>query len=295
MLSKQKSKIKYVPEVSFYYRSDAFELEVVELETLQQRSNQWETRPNLPHRLGFNILIVIEQGTGYHLIDFEKTYFQAGSVLFVNKGQIQAFDFSNKLKGKVIIYTELFLTRLHSKLSIPFSLGSTMPKTFVPHISLNKSLEQSTMRLIDELNVEISQANPFLEIIISLFGALIMILSRERKNLTYTLPSSHLKKFVAFQKIIESHYNDTREAGFYADKLGITYKTLNLLCKKISGVTAKSYIDRYVVLEAKRRLVIEQCDIDSLAEYLGFKETTNFTKFFKRHTQISPSHFRDNV
>ena len=100
---------------------------------------------------------------------------------------------------------------------------------------------------------------------------------------------------MAFQVLVERYGYTCRDASFYADKLGVSYKTLNVLCKKVGSDTAKQHIDHYVILEAKRRLLIDLCDIATIADNLGFKETTNFTKFFKRYTSQTPNQFRQQV
>lgn len=285
-----------IPEVSFHNSASNFDLEVLELENIQQRSKELAPSPDTPHRIGFNLLLMVEQGRGAHLIDFERIDFSPGSILFINQGQVQAFDFSRKLKGKVIVYTEKFLDTLQANVNIPFSLSASMPRTFVPHIQLDSKVKRSVARLTEELNIEMSQPSTSLEIMMSLFSALVMLLARERKKSTnLDLQPSDIAKFMSFHKLIESYYSASREAGFYADRLGMTYKTLNLLSKKISGKTAKLYIDQHLILEAKRRLMVDQCDIATLAYDLGFKETTNFTKFFKRYANMTPHQFRQNV
>lgn len=286
---------EYVPVVSFKDNSASFEMEVIDLASLQHRSTELDPSPDCPHRLGFNILLIIEDGEGEHQIDFEKVYFKPGSVLFVNAGQVHAFDFSKCLVGKAIVYTAQFLDTLQTNMSIPFSLSASMPKAFVPHIRVTDTLHRSFMRLTDELLIEMRRESPSLKIILSLFGALIMMLSRERNNPTSDVPPADTKKFIAFQKLIEKYYYASREASFYADKIGMSYKTLNILCKKISGSTAKAHIDHHIILEAKRRLMIDQSQIATIADDLGFNETTNFTKFFKRYVNTTPNQFRLNV
>ena len=58
------------------------------------------------------------------------------------------------------------------------------------------------------------------------------------------------------------------------------------------GMTAKAFIATRINLEAKRLLAHTDLPITDLAETLGFEETTNFTKFFKRETGCTPTEFR---
>jgi|TARA_B110000902_G_scaffold265723_1_gene350866 AraC family transcriptional activator of pobA len=50
-----------------------------------------------------------------------------------------------------------------------------------------------------------------------------------------------------------------------------------------------------MVLEAKRQLVVENIQVNQLAYALGFDEVTNFIKYFKKHTLLTPTQFKKSV
>lgn len=77
--------------------------------------------------------------------------------------------------------------------------------------------------------------------------------------------------------------------------MGVTYKTLNKLCKQVAHQTPKQLIDAYTILEAKRRLAIQNIQVTQLAYELGFEETTNFIRYFKKHTSMTPHLFKISV
>ena len=74
-----------------------------------------------------------------------------------------------------------------------------------------------------------------------------------------------------------------------------TYKHLNIVCKEVINKTAKQYIDEFVILEAKRNLVNSTIKSTELAYLMGFEESTNFVKYFKKHTGFTPNHFKKNM
>ena len=90
------------------------------------------------------------------------------------------------------------------------------------------------------------------------------------------------------------NYHLSRNVNFYAQKLNISPKHLNILCKKFLNLSAKNTIDNYTILEAKREL-ISNLPIKEIAYKLGFIETTNFVKYFKKQTNISPSKFKEQL
>ena len=94
--------------------------------------------------------------------------------------------------------------------------------------------------------------------------------------------------------LVESNYTVSRNASFYADEMGISYKSLNKLCKLVIQKTAKQLIDEFTIIEIKRSLIVEKIEVKEIAYELGFHEVTNFIKYFKRHTLITPFQFKIN-
>ena len=104
-----------------------------------------------------------------------------------------------------------------------------------------------------------------------------------------------IKTFTNFKNRLEKHFTETRNAKEYAEMMGISYKHLNEVCKSITGNTAKSFIDRFIILETKRHLAISDISIKELTYALGFDEPTNLLKFFKKHTYQSPAQFKKSL
>ena len=79
----------------------------------------------------------------------------------------------------------------------------------------------------------------------------------------------------------------------YAEMMLISTKLLNQVVKAFTLNTVKTFIDDYIILEAKRSISISDLSLKEIAFSLGFDEATNFTKFFKKKVGISPKEFRD--
>ena len=83
-----------------------------------------------------------------------------------------------------------------------------------------------------------------------------------------------------------------RSVPYYAKRLGCSEKTLTLACLSVEGRTAKGILNERTLLEAKR-LLAHGCDgVAQVAQHLGFSETTNFIRFFKKYEQVTPAQFR---
>ncbi|MFI2437510.1 helix-turn-helix transcriptional regulator [Streptomyces sp. NPDC018693] len=101
--------------------------------------------------------------------------------------------------------------------------------------------------------------------------------------------------YLRFRSAVERDFASVRRVEEYAHALGYSARTLSRATLAADGVTAKEFIDRRVLLEAKRLLAHSDQSAARIAARLGFSSTTNFSKFFHRHTGKSPLGFRGTV
>jgi AraC-like DNA-binding protein len=104
-----------------------------------------------------------------------------------------------------------------------------------------------------------------------------------------------LAAFNSFKNHLEKHFAKTRNAKEYAEMIGISYNRLNAACKSIAGNTAKAFIDKFIILETKRRLATSDISVKELTYAMGFDEPTNFLKYFKKQTGQSPLQFKKKL
>jgi AraC-like DNA-binding protein len=96
-----------------------------------------------------------------------------------------------------------------------------------------------------------------------------------------------------FKDLLEINFKTQKQVSFYAKELIITEKRLNQATSKVFGKTPKHIIDDRIILEAKRILVHTNESIKEVAYNLGFEEPTNFIKYFKKHSSVTPTEFRE--
>ena len=98
--------------------------------------------------------------------------------------------------------------------------------------------------------------------------------------------------FEAFYNLLLAHYKESREVGFYADKLCLTPKYLSAVIKDLTGKSAFEWINDYVTLEAKALLKSTNMTIQQISDELNFANQSFFGKYFKRLTGVSPKEYR---
>lgn len=95
-----------------------------------------------------------------------------------------------------------------------------------------------------------------------------------------------------FVQLVAEHCARQRELPFYADALCLTPRYLGTIVRAVSGRTAKEWIDRAVLTEAKLQLRHTSLSIAQVSDSLGFPNPSFFSKYFKRLTQMTPAEFR---
>jgi uncharacterized repeat protein (TIGR04076 family) len=104
-----------------------------------------------------------------------------------------------------------------------------------------------------------------------------------------------LEVYTAFLRLINSHYLEHRDLGFYADQLGMTTTYLSRMVKQISGRTVADFINQALAEEAALRLRKSSQSISQLAKDLHFSDQAAFTKFFIRMKGMTPKAFRNST
>lgn len=105
----------------------------------------------------------------------------------------------------------------------------------------------------------------------------------------YNRSESLFKNFI---QLVHENYINEREVSFYADKLCITARYLSSVVNSVSGHTPKEIIDSFVVLEIKALLQSTDLSMQEIANQLHFPDQSFFGRYFKKHTGVMPSRYR---
>lgn len=248
------------------------------------------------HRVDFYLIIFIEKGSGTHTIDFQDYTYQPGTVLTIRKDQIHKFHENNSVKGNLLLFTDDFLVSYLEQLEALKSLQLFNEVLDEPKIQLNeaelKEMKKAILRLKNEY-FNVSDDYSF-GILRSELHILITKLFRiKAKKSTSTGDRKYLDTFINFQKLVETQVSQNTQVQYYAKALGVSTKTLNTVTKTIVHKSAKAFIDEICTKQIKRLLINTNLSIKEIAYTMGFYESTNFYKYFKRQTKSTPDHFRN--
>lgn len=97
-----------------------------------------------------------------------------------------------------------------------------------------------------------------------------------------------------FENLIKATLHEKKTINEYAEELFISPSYLRDSVKKITGKTAYKLIQEYTTLEAKSLLQQSAGSVKNVALELGFDDPSNFAKFFKKQTGLTPLCYREN-
>jgi AraC family transcriptional regulator, transcriptional activator of pobA len=95
-----------------------------------------------------------------------------------------------------------------------------------------------------------------------------------------------------FRKLVAEHFPEHKEVAYYASALNITPKYLSEVLQSELGKAAKTFIDEYVIMEAKSLLKQTSLSIQEICYWLGFEDASHFNKSFKKLTNTTPTEYR---
>ncbi|TMM56833.1 helix-turn-helix domain-containing protein [Maribacter algarum] len=285
-----------LPQIQF--ESSFFQvegIEIITLEGLMQRRESLNHFPEKPHQLEFYALAYYTAGRTKHLVDFVWHEVKANTLLYLSKGQVNAFNFKADIKGYLILFTEDYFIKQLNRLPNTEVVRLFNSHLFSPKLQIpdNSKVQNYIELLFAEFYDEKESYNKA-NTIDALFTVLFSKLEQLKKFQTFHIKESEkLSQFLQFKSLVEQHFTQSRNADFYADKMHMSYKHLNSICKEIIDSTAKQFIDAFIILESKRRLINSSVKSTELAFNMGFEEPTNFVKYFKKKTGLTPNMFKN--
>lgn len=264
--------------------------EIISIQELHDKCNAKNFDLSKTHRIAFHALIVVTEGKGVHCVDFKEQILFPGVILPLSKGQVHAFSKEQTMKGYIVSFDESIITNSNSEKNLfhflhlynapTIHIGAENLQALNPYIAILKN-----ELLNNNLNLKIDFINNAL-----------MTLLLQIKRLSFhqhsVFENKRFKDFIQFKQLITIHHKEYHNAKDYANKLSISYKYLNDICKEIANKTAKSFIDNWILLEIKRNISDNKYSSQEIAFKMGFNEPSNFIRFFKKQTGLTPNQFK---
>lgn len=165
-------------------------------------------------------------------------------------------------------------------------------------IKVNEVLKERLQRFINMLYEEMQKQDELKEEMIrTLLKGFIIITTRLAKKQIFEKHIFSRSEIALFQKfvfLVDTHFKEHHQVKFYAELLYKAPKSLTNQFALLDLPMPKKIIDERIMLEAKNLLLNTSLSFSEITFMLGFEELSQFSRFFKTKSGISPSAFRQN-
>ena len=250
--------------------------------------------PELPHKHNYEELIICMEGKLEHFIDFKTTIYDAPLVSFVTKGKIHRVipEIKNdKCNMWVIRFKSEFIPETTFQLYSYYHDHA--------NIKIVESKRFNQMVTLCEIMFNEMQENiPDFAVIRHLLGALFTMIESERKKIETDAPEIQKTQNITFKnflKILEENFHRPEGVEYYAEKLFMSARNLNLICHSILQQSVSEIIETRKLIEAKNLLINSDKTISEIGFDLGYNEKAYFSNVFKKKSGQTPTEFREEM
>jgi AraC-like DNA-binding protein len=266
-------------------------VEVLSLAELRSRPHP--VAMTAPTRPAFHHLLTLSSGVLKHTVDFTGYTLEPGPWLWVRPGQVEQWHDFSQAEGTLILFEPDFLDPATAE-------SAALRDPYAPALRTGAGEELAALRLAaGHLQREFNQAQGLppdvhVAVLRHLLAALLLRLAH-LPGPAGTRAGEPPGIFLRFRDAVESDFTSVRRVEDYARVLGYSPRTLSRATIASAGTGPKDFIDRRVILEARRLLAHSDRSAAQIAAQLGFSSATNFSKFFRQRTGASPIAFRADV
>ncbi len=241
------------------------------------------------HRKVVYDMIFLTNGNSLRSKGLNQYQFQKNQVFFLPPYQITSHEnMSSDVTGYFIHFSEE-LFKDNSKLLKPFEF---LDFSSYPVVTVPKDKLKPIFYLFERMIKIYYGKNPNLNLLISYLLVLLAEINE------YTEPNPLLKKVNMATQLTERYKDALTQYIYqkqtvkeYAQLLFVTPNYLNRCVKGTTNKTAQSLLNEMLVLEAKSLLKYSGMSISEIAEKLFQRSPSNFARFFKHQTGVSPKKY----
>jgi AraC family transcriptional activator of pobA len=238
---------------------------------------------------------LVTAGPANVVLEELRSHYDSPVLIIIPRGTIHSFRFRAETQGFVLSVNLQHLTEFASPAHrAPIEGLFAVPRAI--DLSCNLRLVDRAAQLLECLRKELGQPEQVpREPVASWLACCILytVAGAARKaSSSETFSGADLARFRRLRELVESRYAQHWPVERFARELGLSETSLNRLCRRLAGSTAFDLLQQRLALEARRRLIHAPDSVTGIASALGFKDSAYFSRFFRRHSGVSPYEFR---
>jgi AraC-like DNA-binding protein len=274
-----------VQNIATHTFKDIFSLSVIELEKACVVNKQ--------EQLEAYSIFWIKEGKGTYNIDFKEYSFNGAVLFFLSPGQIFSVE-SEKIKEayRINFVRDFYCIQIHDKeVACNGVLFNNVYET--PFVAPCKKDIQKIDFILESLIEEFTSSETAQHDMLQTYLKQLIIhsvrIQKENHQLKENIES---KLFKDFSVLVEMNFKQLHSVTDYANRLGVSPKSLTKNFQKIGTDTPSDFIKNRIILEAKRQLLYSSDSVKQIAFNLGFNDPAYFSRFFTKATSKSPLQYK---
>src|SRR5690606_3007859 len=243
--------------------------------------------------------VFLFEGQGSLRLDFMDYAFEGAIALFTTPWQVLQFGEPAEFSVRALwFHADYYCIEQHKK-EVACN-GLLFNNIYAqPFIHLDKCFFEELLALLDKLQAELAFQDTYSQAVARTYLQLVLALSSKAKTASTKEPNSAetqvIPPILSFKNLLEAHFKEERSPAFYANQLGLTPNAFSKKCKLQFNKSPSFLIQERVVLEAKKLIHLSLKSMKEIAAELNFDDEHYFSRYFKKHTGISPTVFRETV
>ncbi len=248
--------------------------------------------PLPPHRKTVFDLLFLTKGSSTRSKGLSRYTFGENQFFFLPANQITSHEsMSEDAEGYFLHFDdEIFRTLSLSHVLKDFSFLDFLAN---PIVSVPLKTQKTFLNIferLEELYKDLRKQE------LGLVGYYLLVLLTEVKKFAIIEKSTSKNSSAIvthqYKNLLTQHIHQKQKVSDYADLLSVTANHLNKCIKQTTNKTAQDLLNEMLIMEAKSLLKYSNLHISEIAVKLCNQTSSNFARFFKTHTGMTPKEYQ---
>ena len=249
------------------------------------------------HRHEFDELVIVRQGSGFHIINDQVEFIHKGDFFIVSAHDVHCYESTNKLSvTNILLHKERhfhFINNITELTAVIKTYTGSMKKR---RVGLTHEELTQLIALTDKINCQSDcyYDNAYFSSVESyLLSIIVMLYQCATRKECRASPADSGKRHLLNH--LRENYACTINWNYLCEESGVAKRTMFRFIKEITGCTPERFQQRFRLLKTQELLRTSDLSVGKIALLCGFSTTSRLTEAYKKQFNRTPSQERMRV